>query len=89
MSLTEADCEVDRALKYEPDRFDGLAGLPEPERSIPSPPPQQLFKIDEDPFEREDRSAEEPERVAHMLRELETWFDEVEGERRRLPETHT
>lgn len=89
MTLSETDCEVDHALKYEPDRFDGLAGVPEPERDIPPPPPPQLFKIDEDPFEREDRAEEEPERTERMLRELDAWFDDVEGERGRLPEAWT
>jgi len=89
MTLTQADCEIDRALKYNHGRFDGLAGVPEPVRNIPAPPLPQLFKVDEDPFEREDRNAEEPARTERMLRELDAWFDDVEGERRRLPEAYT
>jgi len=73
--------EMDRALKYEPGKVTDIYRGPEPEREVPPPPPPQLFNIARDPLEQQDLAAEDPARVAKMLRELETWFESVEADR--------
>jgi arylsulfatase A len=84
MKVSQADLAMDHALKYEPDQCTDIARDPEPEREVPPPPPPQLFNLADDPLETEDLAQEEPERVLKMLRELETWFEEVEAERRSI-----
>jgi len=84
MVVSPEDLAMDRALKYEPDRFTDICRDPEPPREVPPPPPPQLFNIEQDPLEQHDLAASEPERVAWMLRELETWFESVEAERRNI-----
>lgn len=84
MQVSPEDLAMDEALKYEPERFNDICRDPEPERQVPPPPPPQLFNIDLDPLEQQDLAEQEPERVARMLRELETWFEEVEAERRSI-----
>jgi arylsulfatase A-like enzyme len=54
----------------------------EPERIIGEPPPPELYHIRDDPGEVEDLAAAYPERASHMLTELESWFEQVEAERR-------
>jgi len=84
MWLTEGDLAMDHELKYEQDKHEEIARTPEPEREIPSPLPRQLYNLAHDPLERRDLADAEPERTARMLRQLETWFDEVEAERRSI-----
>ena len=84
MRLTEADLAMDRELKYEPEKHSEIARTPEPEREIPPPPPPQLYNLAHDPLETRDLAAAEPDRTARMLRQLETWFAEVEAERRSI-----
>jgi len=84
MVVAAEDLEMDRALKYEPERFHDIRRAPEPERIVPPPPPPQLFNIREDPLEQRDLAATEPARTAAMLQALETWFAEVEAERRAI-----
>jgi hypothetical protein len=55
-------------------------------RAAAQAPPAQLFDLEADPQESIDLAAREPERVARMTRRLETWFEEVEAERRTIPE---
>ena len=71
---------------YRPERFieKGIYTGPYPERIIPPPPPPELYDIADDPLEQHDRAGEHPERVRRMLRELESWFEEVEAERRTI-----
>ena len=82
--IAPEDGEMDRRLKYEPDGISDICRDPEPERSIPDPPPALLFNLDDDPFEECDLATERPEVAARMLRELESWFAEVDGERRAI-----
>ncbi|MGC9360640.1 MAG: sulfatase-like hydrolase/transferase [Anaerolineae bacterium] len=84
MWLTEADLAMDCELKYEPDKHDEIARTPEPEREIPAPPPPELYNLAHDPMERRNLAKAEPQRTARMLRKLETWFEEVEAERRSI-----
>ncbi len=86
MTVSPEDLAMDRALKYEPGRFNDIRRGPEPERAVPPPPPPQLFNIDEDPLEQNDLAESEPARAAKMLRELESWFEAVEAERKRIYE---
>jgi len=74
----------DRALKYEPETFTDIIRGPFPPREIPPPPPAELYNIARDPGETHDLAREEPARAARMLRELETWFERVEAERRTI-----
>ena len=82
MFITQYDGEMDSALKYQPETITDICRDPEPERTLPTPPPAQLYNIGADPLEQHDLASSEPERAAKMLGELETWFEEVDTERR-------
>lgn len=71
---------------YEPEHFieNGIIRKPDPPREVPPPPPPELYNIALDPLERENLAAVYPERAATMLRALETWFEEVDAERRTI-----
>lgn len=60
-----------------------MKGDPEP-RQIPATPPPLLFNVAEDPLEKTNLAEKHPERVMRMQAELERWFEEVDGERRRI-----
>ena len=68
---------------YEPEYFsaNGVVRYPEPRRDIPPPPGPELYNIAQDSLEREDLAEAYPDRVRRMMRDLETWFEEVEAER--------
>jgi len=83
MFVAPEDLAMDRALKYEPGRYTDIRRTPEPERAVPPPPPPELYNICVDPLEQHNLAGHEPERVQRMLGELETWFEDVETERRR------
>ncbi len=51
--------------------------------------PQQapvLFNLASDPLERQDLADEQPDRVRGMMRDLENWFEDVERDRRSIPD---
>ena len=79
MQVSARDTALDHAIKYHPEYFDDIIREPEPPRSVPEPPAPLLFNIADDPFEREDLAAREPQRVAALERELERWFVDVTG----------
>ncbi len=84
MRVSEPDLAMDRALRYEPGKYTDICRDPEPEREIPPPPPPELYNIAEDPLEQNNLAEVEPDRTRRMLTELETWFEEVEAERRSI-----
>ena len=49
-------------------------------------PPEEpeLFDLSSDPGEQNDLAKKYPDRVRKMLRELETWFEGVEADRRSI-----
>jgi len=62
----------------------GVIQEPDPPREVPAPPRPELYNLADDPLEKSNLAAEHPDRVSTMLRELETWFEDVETERRTI-----
>ena len=77
---------MDIAYKYEPERVPHIFDWPEPQRIIDEPPASELFNLATDPLEQNNLAGDYPERASKMLGDLETWFDEVEAERRTIPD---
>ena len=77
---------MDIAYKYEPERVPAILDWPEPERIVNDAPRPELYNTADDPLEMHDVWDEHPRRGAKMLNDLETWFDDVEGERRTIPD---
>ncbi len=84
MRVAEADLKMDWELRYEPDKHKDICRDPEPERELPPPPPPELYNIEEDPYERSNLADKYPDIARRLLRELETWFEEVEADRRSI-----
>jgi arylsulfatase A-like enzyme len=84
MKVNPEDSQTDRRLKYEPEKVKDITRTPEPERTIPDPPPALLFNLKDDPFEQHDLASKQPETVRKMERELDKWFESVEADRRRI-----
>jgi len=72
-----------RISMYEPERLieNGPIPDPEPPRSVPDPPPAELYNIAEDPQETANMADKYPDVAHRLLVELETWFEDVEQER--------
>ncbi len=84
-ALADRYVELDIKYKYERDEVPGIADWPEPVRRIPGAVPEpMLFNIADDPGEQVDLVAEEPARAAQMRDRLDSWFKEVESERRAI-----
>ena len=81
MVVSEADLEMDRRLKEEPEAISDICRDPEPPRSVPDPPAPLLFNIADDPYERCDVAADHPQRLASMQRELDRWWADVSSGR--------
>lgn len=84
--LAEEYVLLDISYKYEPERITEIRHWPEPERVIDDLPNPMLYNISDDPLEEQDLWKKHPERGAKMLNDLENWFDEVESERRTIPD---
>jgi arylsulfatase A len=68
---------------YAPEYFihHGIFRPPYPPRTVPPPPPAELYNIAHDPLEQHNVAGQHPEQVRRMLTALETWFEDVEAER--------
>lgn len=61
-----------------------VPGGPVPVLDVGTPPTPQLFDLHADPGETTDVAAAHPAEVARLSAALDAWFDDVDGERRRL-----
>lgn len=86
MQVAPADLAMDIDAKYHPERYADIVRDGMPARAPVDAPPPQLFNLRHDPLEQHDLAAQQPERVARMDAALTRWFEEVEGERRRIAE---
>ena len=77
--------DLDIRYKYDAGSVTGIAEWDEPARRTPEAPAPQLFNLAEDPGEENDLATREPRRASAMLGKLESWFEEVEAERRSIP----
>jgi arylsulfatase A len=82
------DIEWLNVSMYNPEHFieNGIITDPDPVRQLSPPGRPELYNLKEDPLERMDLSDAHPDRVRRMKRDLETWFEAVEAERRRESE---
>jgi len=81
IKLLKDDMRLYRQAVYEPDTVTDILREPLPYPDDPAPLDPLLFNLREDPYEQDDLSMQHPDCTARMLRELETWFAEVEAER--------
>jgi len=84
MYVQPEDGKMDVRLKYEGETIHDIERGPEPPRSIEHVPAPMLFNLSEDPFEQTDLAARHPNRVARMQAGLDTWFEQVEADRRSI-----
>jgi hypothetical protein len=86
MAVSPMDLALDIDLKVNPGGRTEILVEPFPARTIPPPPPAQLFDIDADPGEEHDLAHAEPGRVSRMEDALAAWFEDVEADRLRIKE---
>lgn len=86
MQMSMVDQVADREIKHHPELFS--APMTQPvgpatmARDEPEPEPM-LFDLAHDPGEQENLAVAEPERVSAMTAAVETWFEQVDQERRK------
>ncbi len=78
---------LDRDWEMHPEHFVDILRTPEPPRQLPPAPPPELYNIAADPEEKNNLAPAHPDRVHRMLQNLETWFEDVEADRRSAPRT--
>jgi arylsulfatase A len=79
LEVSPLDTAHDHAVKYYPEHYNDIVRDPEPDLTIPDPPPPLLFNVAEDPFEQKDLAAQHPQKASSMETELERWFIDVTG----------
>jgi arylsulfatase A len=84
--LADDYIEKDIEYKYFPENFSEKFDWPEPNKIVPDPPAPELYDLSSDPGETNDLAAANPVVAGQMLTELETWFEDVESERRAIVE---
>ena len=72
-----------RVSMYGPEHFihHGIFQPPYPDVTLGPTPPPLLFNIKDDPLERNDLVAADPDRAARLGLELDRWFEDVERDR--------
>lgn len=85
LHIRPEDSQQERIMRADPDTY-----VTPPWMTVPTYPEDlepvdpMLFDVQSDPGETVDLAARYPDTVRRLRTELETWFDEVEGERSRL-----
>ncbi|ARN55779.1 sulfatase-like hydrolase/transferase [Sedimentisphaera salicampi] len=79
-AMRDGDWKLNRPAIESFKRWDQPADLPLPD-DIPD---YELYRIDKDPFEKNDISDEYPEKTKEMIRDFENWFDAVMKKHREL-----
>jgi len=87
-AMNVPDIQWLRVSMYEPEHFiaNGIIREPDPPREVPPPPSPELYNIAEDPLEQTNLADKYPDIVHRLLRELETWFEQVESDRTSIPD---
>lgn len=80
---TQAFVEADQRHKKNPLSVSEL--LPIPRVNLPPPETPELYNLSDDPGEANDLAKAFPEKTSKMVSQLETWFEEVEADRRTIP----
>ena len=84
----EQDLELGRELTKDLAKFNGqipdATGRPLFVDQTPDPP--QLFNLAADPLEQNDLAAADPQRVSRMMNDMENWWEQVEEDRRSIPD---
>ena len=75
---------MDRELEMNPEKFVDILHTPEPERELSASSSPELYNVADDPAEKHNLAHVHPDRARRMLQDLETWFEEVETERRSI-----
>ena len=72
---------MDRYYETHPGEFKDILRGPEPERTLGVASPPELYNLADDHAEQHNVAEQFPDITHRMLRELDTWFEEVEQER--------
>jgi hypothetical protein len=81
-ALDPRDADLRRRLDRGEVTHEQIVLPPEPVRDGLIAGPPQLFQVEADPCETDDRAAFEPARATRMAAALDEWFTHVEAERR-------
>ncbi len=76
----------DIEYKYHPENITEIFDWPDPKSIVPEPPTPELYDLSIDPGETNNVATANPEVASQMLTQLETWFEEVESERKAIIE---
>ncbi|MFW5798236.1 MAG: sulfatase-like hydrolase/transferase [Planctomycetota bacterium] len=89
LAVDGAECRYDDHVRMHREQYDGhLLGAPRPDIPLGEPREVELYNLDDDPGEQVNLAGRHPDRTRRMLNRLETWFDQVEAERRGLSDEH-
>jgi len=78
------DDERTMLLANHPEQVTSLYLQPPVKRELSEPRDPMLFNLEDDPYEQENLAQQYPERLQKMQQELDSWFAEVEAERRSI-----
>jgi hypothetical protein len=75
---------LDREMKQVEDYPTEIIPFDDSWRIIPQPHPAELYNMEDDPLERNNLAGKYPQLVKQLTADFESWFNEVESERRTI-----